>query len=167
MISTEISPTVRALVDALVSVSPGELITYRALSAAIGQDVREVSHLLLRARDIAGRDHGALYGTERGVGYVRLTTEQLPGVGATLRASVRRRTRRVSSRLSMAASRVNDMPAETARKINAELSVLGLLNHLSGDKRAEPAAAHDHRPEPVAITARRLLGEFGPAPGAA
>ena len=35
MISTEISPDVRALTDALMSVSPGSKITYAELSAAI------------------------------------------------------------------------------------------------------------------------------------
>ncbi len=89
MISTEISPDVRALTDALMGVSPGSKITYAELSAAIGRDVQKHRYLIESARRIAQREHGAVFSVEYGVGYARLTTEQLPDVAATARRRIR------------------------------------------------------------------------------
>ena len=158
MISTEISPDVAALVEALRGVSPGQTITYAALSEAIGRDVTEHRHLLASAQRIAAREHGAVFGNERSVGYTRLTIDQLPGVASTARARIRRTSRIAAKRLTQGAARTNDMPPDVQRKLNAEISSLALLEHIASDKAATPAPVHDQRPEPVAISARRLFG---------
>jgi hypothetical protein len=157
MISTEISTDVSALVDALVGVSPGQLITYASLSATIGRDVQKVGWLLQSARRIAVREHGVVFGSERGVGLARLTTEQLPTVGATARDRIRRKAKTAQRAMIAASTRANDVSPETSRKINAELSVLGLIQEISKTKAAAPVAAHDARPEPVAVIAKRLF----------
>lgn len=160
MISTEISPDVAALVERLIDSKPGDLVPYTDLAATIGRDVRgEHRWLVLRAIDIAARDHGAIFGNERGKGYVRIAPADAHTLGATARTGIRRKARKAGKFIRYATSRQNDLPAESVRKQNAELSVLGLIEHVSSDKRAKPAEAHDTRPEPVAIVARRLFGD--------
>lgn len=158
MLNTEISPDVAALVDTLKGVSPGSMVSYADLSAVVGRDLRKTHRwLLLRAITVAARDHGAVFANERGVGYARLTTEQLSDVGATARGRIRRTARLGAKRMRFGLSRANDVPPEAQRKINAELSALSLIEHISGDKASAPTPAHDVRAEPVAIAAKRML----------
>lgn len=157
MLNTEISPDVAALVELLRAASPGATVAYADLSKAIGRDIREHRYLMNSAQRIAARDHGAIFSNEKLVGYVRLTTDQLPDVGSTARAKVRRASRKASKFIRYGVERANDVAPETGRKINAEISALALIEHVSADKAAAPVPAHDQRPEPVAITARRLF----------
>jgi len=157
MISTEISPDVSALAEALRRVSPGSLITFDALSKTIGRDITRCRHLLVSARRIAARDYGAVFGSERGAGYVRLTINQLPGIGSTARTRVRRVARMGAKFIRFGADRANIVEPETQRKLNSELSSLALIEHIATDKAATPVPAHDTRVEPVAVTARRLF----------
>lgn len=164
MINTEISPDVAALVETLCAVSPGDTITYAALSSVIGRDVCHVRHLLNSAQRIAAREHGAVFGNDRGVGYKRLTTAQLPHVGSWARSKVRRSARKAAKLIRYGSDRANALEPETQRKLNAELSALALIEHIAGDKAASPAPVHDQRAEPVAVTARRLFPAAVPQP---
>lgn len=157
MLSTEISPDVAAIVELLRATSPGATVKYGELTSAIGRDIREHRYLMVSAQRIAARDHGAVFANELNVGYVRLTTDQLPDIGSTARAKVRRASRKAAKFIRYGVERANDVRPETGRKINAEISALALIEHVSADKAAAPVPAHDQRPEPVAITARRLF----------
>lgn len=158
MISTEISADVAALVDALKSVPVGSTISYAEMTAAIGRKITDHRHLIHSALRIVARDHGAVFANDRGAGYTRLDTASLPNVGVAARGRIRRKARSAAKTIKYGMSRANDVSPETQRKVNAELSVLGLVEHLSRDDKAEPADAHSLRPEPVAIVAQRLLG---------
>lgn len=160
MLSTEISPDVAALVETLREVSPGAVVTYASLSEAIGRDVRKDRWLITSAQRIAAREHGAVFGNERNVGYRRLEVDQLPDVGSTARARVRIASRKAARFIRYGADRANDVRPETQRKINAEISALALIEHVATDKAAAPVKAHDTRPEPVAVSARRLFPEL-------
>jgi hypothetical protein len=158
MISTEISPDVAALVERLIDSKPGDLVSYGALTAVVGRDVRgEHRWLVLRAMDVAARDHGAIFGNERGKGYVRLAAEDAHTIGSTARSAIKRKARKAGKLIRFATSRQNSLSPDAARKANAELSVLGLLEHLSRDKNAAPQEVHERRPEPVAIVGQRLM----------
>jgi hypothetical protein len=157
LLNTEISPDVAALVDVLRETSPGATVSYADLTKAIGRDIREVQWLMNSAQRIAAREHGAIFANERTVGYTRLTTDQLPDVGSTARGKVQRASRKAAKFIRYGADRANDVRPETQRKINAEISALALIEHVAADKAAEPVKAHDTRPEPVALTARRLF----------
>lgn len=157
MLSTEISPDVAAIVEVLRAASPGQTVTYAEISKAIGRDVLADRYLLTSARRIAARDHGAVFGNEMRVGYTRLTVDQLPDVGSTARAHIRRSSRKAAKFIRYGTDRANDVAPETGRKINAEISALALIEHVASDKAATPVKEHDQRPEPVAITARRLF----------
>lgn len=159
MLNTEISPDVAALVETLRAVSPGEKIAYDDLSAAIGRDVRKVRHLIDSARRIAQRDYGAVFANEMGFGYARLTTDQLPDVGATARRRIRSTARRGLKALLQGAKGANDISPVAQRKINAEISALAITEYVAGEKAAAPVPQHDQRPEPIAVIARRLFGD--------
>lgn len=161
MISTEISPDTAALVEALSAVTPGQTITYAALSTVIGRDIKPVRYLLMAARKIVARDHGAVFATETRVGCRRLTTEEFHTVGHTVRTMVRRRVKGAAKLIRQGAAKANDISAIAGRKMNAELSALALIEHVSKDALAAPTKAHDERPEPVAVSARRLMEQLG------
>jgi hypothetical protein len=158
MISTEISPDVAALVELLRGVPLGGTIRYASLSAVIGRDVRRHRHLIESARHVAERDHGAIFGNEINIGYTRLTAEQLPGLGSTARRRIRRASRKARKTINYALESANDVPPTIQRKLNSEISVLNLLEHLAADRMATPVEAHATRPEPITTTGRRLLG---------
>ena len=158
MLSIEISTNVQALVEKLITVSPGEMITYAELSSAIGcNSMQRHRPALQRAIDIARRDYGVSFSNKRGTGYARMTTEQVPTLGHDARASIGRKATRAAKRICQSTSRANDIPDDTMRKINAELSVLGLIVMAAKDATAKPIDAHAVRPEPVAIIARRFV----------
>lgn len=162
MISTQISPDVAALVGRLITSKPGDDVVYADLNTAVGRDVvKTARYLVLRALDVAARDHGAVFANIKGVGYRRLAPEDAHTLGATARESIRRKSRKARKRILSATSRVNHLDAESARKTNAELSVLGVIEHVTHTKSARPVASHETAAEPVAITMQRLLREMG------
>lgn len=161
MISTEISPDVAALVEALSAVTPGQTITYADLSKTIGRDIQAFRWLVLGAQKIAARDHGAVFANEHRVGYRRLLADELHTVGHTARSAVRRKVRKAGKMIRYGASRANDVSAEAGRKMNAELSALALLEYAAKDTVAAPVKAHDEKPEPIGITARRMIDALG------
>lgn len=157
MLNTDVSPEVQALADALSAVSPGSTISYATLSEAIGRPIQPRRWLVLRALGIVAEDHGAVFATERGVGYTRLETEKLHTVGHTARTAIRRKARKAAKMIRHGSLRANDVSPEAVRKMNAELSALGLIEHAAKDAVAAPVPAHDARPEPVALIARRFV----------
>jgi hypothetical protein len=157
MISTEISPDVSALVNVLDGVAPGSTVTYQELSATIGRNIKSCYWMVLQAKKIAARDHGAVFGTQRKVGFRRLTTEELHTVGNTARAMIRRRSRVAAKLIRQGAAKANDVSPEATRRMNAELSALGLIGEIAKDEAAKPVETHDQRPEPVAVIAKRML----------
>lgn len=160
MLNTQISPDVAALVATLIASKSGDIISYDDLTKSVGRDVKVHRWLALRALDVAARDHGAVFANERGKGYVRLDPSQAHSLGHTARARVRRTTRKAAKTIRYALQRQNDIDPETARKTNAELSVLGLLEHISGNKYVVPNDVHETRAEPVAITAQRVIEQM-------
>ena len=165
MLNIEISPDVQALVDTLRTVMAGEPITYDRLSASIGRDVRQSRYLLSSARRILVRE-GILFGTESGKGLARLRADQIAHIGHTTRKKIGRASRVAVKKMSIATRKTNNMSPEDMKKANAEISVLGVMIHLSADRAASPVEAHAKTPEPIAITAQRLLaGLRGAAEG--
>lgn len=157
MISTEISPDIAALVERLIDSKPGAAISYAELDKVIGRRVQSHYWMVLRAKDIAARDHGAIFGTIRGEGLTRLAPDEAHQIGHTARSRVKRMARKAAKTIRYAVSRQNELAEDATRKINAELSVLGLLEHLSRDGMASPQDVHNRRAEPVAVVGRRLI----------
>lgn len=160
MLNTQISPDVSALVELFIETKPGDVITYDAMTRQIGRSIKDHRWLALRAMDLSARDHGAVFANERGTGYVRLDPEDAHSIGATARGRVRRIARKAGKTIRYALQRQNGVSPEANRKANAEISVLGLMEHISSSKFATPTETHDKRPEPVAIVAQRMMDQM-------
>lgn len=170
MITTEISAEARAVADLLAACPSGEVITFAAMSAAIGRDILARRHVITTARRVAEREAGAVFTIERRTGYRRLDATRIADVvGTAARAHIRRTARRSVKSLSEGTRRLNDLPPDVQRKVAAEMSALGLIEHIARDKTVKPAANAPTKPQPVAVAARALLaalGATGPAPDA-
>jgi len=157
MNNLELSAETLAVLNRLKEAPIGETVTYDDLSAAIGRDIRRHRHVLYSALRVALRDDGLLFGTVRGVGYQRVPAEDAHHVGVDARKGIRRRARRSSKRIAAAMSRANDVSDEARRKAHSEMAALGLIEHLSRDTAQPRDADKPAAPEPVALTARRML----------
>jgi len=157
MIDLEVAPETLALVERLREVSIEETITYDDLSKVIGRDVRHVRHLLASARARVLKEHGILFGTERSVGLRRVAASEAHYVGQHARSGIRRKATRSAKQIRQAVSRANDMPPDATRKAYSEISTLGLIEHLASEKAQPKNGAAPDRPEPVGITAKRML----------
>lgn len=157
------SAEVRALADRLLATPVGETVGYDALSAAIGEDVRERRYLLLAAIRAAGREAGALFASIKSVGYQRLSIDEVFAVGTRARQRVRRATKRTADQMTHALSFANDVSDEVRRKTNGEVNSLRLLHHLSTD-RAQSHAPKSDKPEPVGKVLRAMMEKLGTTP---
>jgi hypothetical protein len=161
MIATDLSADARRIADLLSAVPRGELITYAGISAAIGRDVRVLRHLIYAAMRVAERESGAVFASERGKGYRRLAPTEIVRIGATARARIRGVARRGKRSISAGVIGANDLGDEDRRKILAEQSALGLLEHVARDRSLPVLTPDDSRPLPVAQAARSFMRHIG------
>ena len=157
---TEISTEVRAIADRLAAVPVGETVSYGDLSEALGADVRVRRYLVLAAIRATNVEAGAIFGSVRGVGYKRLPAEDAHMVGALTRRRIRRAARRAEKTIVRAVAVANTMPEEAKLRAYREISVLGMIGHLTADRTAATAPL-ESRPQPVAHTMRALLAAIG------
>jgi hypothetical protein len=158
VIATELSAEARAVADLLAQCPVGEVVTLAAMSAAIGRDIRTRRFVISTARRVAEREAGAVFTTERGAGYRRIDAARVADViGTTARRHIRATARRSARTLNEGTRRLNDLPADVQRKVAAEMSVLGLLEHMARDKEVKIAPDGPMKPQPVAVTARAFL----------
>ena len=148
MIAFDLSPQVRSVADRLIATPIGELVTHEALSDAVGQNVLDRRHWLQSGLRVAQREAGAVFVSERGIGYHRLKTEDLPGVGVATRRHIRVSARRASKSIVAGLRVANDVSEPVKRQATAELATLGLVEHLSRDKQV---ARHETEPAPEAV----------------
>lgn len=158
MIQTEISADARAVADLLINCPVSELITLAAVSAVIGRDIRTCRHILATARRVAMREAGAVFTTEPRAGLRRLSAERATEViGPNARRHIRKTAGKARRALVAATEGANDLPDDAMRKRAAEISALGLMEHIARDAAVKPAADAPTKPQPVAITARALF----------
>ena len=161
MLVTELSAETRAVADLLAATPVDAGVTMAELSQAIGRDITKCRHVIAAARRVAMRESGAVFSSERGVGYRRLSPDRASLVlGPGARKHIRRTARHAQRGLIAATSRSNDLPPETQRRISAEISVLGLVEHLSRDKVMVPADDASLKPMPVAVAAKEFFSRI-------
>lgn len=153
----DLSPETAALAERLAAASVGEVVEFSEMSAAIGRDIKGRQHILRSALRVVLRDHGALFANVRSVGYQRLPAEEAHKVGARARERIRRGAHRGSLQITQAIRRANDLPPEAMRKAYSEQATLGLIEHLSRDVIQPKQEDGPEKPEPVGVTARRML----------
>lgn len=165
MIATELSADVRAVADMLAAAPVGEVVTFGAMSAAIGRSITTCRHVLASARNVALRENGAAFLSERSIGLRRMSAERATEtVGSTARAHIRSTARRAKRTLIGATNGVNDLPPEAQRRMAAEVSALALVEHLARDAAVKPGAEAPTKPTPVAVTARSMMAALVGAP---
>ena len=159
-IAEAIAPETAALVELLAATPVGEVASYTAMSSAIGRDIAARRYLIPSAIRHAAIQHGAIFGTVRGVGYKRLASTEAYILGAHARRRIRRSAKRASDAIVEAMSKANDMPDAEKRRAYAEVNALALVRHIASDKEVTATVA-EPKAEPVAIVARRVAQAMG------
>jgi len=158
MLITDLSPDARVIADMLIACPVGETVTHRALSEAIGRDITRCRHIYYTAARVAQREAGAVFVTMVRQGYRRLEHVNIaPTVGPAARHHIRRTARKARRIMIAGTAGMNDMRPEDQRKLAAEISAMGLIEHVAQDARVKPDQNAPMAPTPVAITAQRLL----------
>jgi hypothetical protein len=158
MIQTELSADTRVVADLLIAAPVGELVALAAVSALIGRDILTCRHVLQNARRVAQREAGAVFTAERGVGLRRMSAERaIEVIGPNARKHVRRTAAKARRALIAATDGANQLSDDAMRRRAAEISALGLMEHIARDVTVKPAADAPTKPTPVAITARQLF----------
>ena len=161
MIVKELSPETRRIADLLVSASRGQTITFREMSIAIGRDIKTTRHTITRALRVAEREAGAVFAGERGTGYRRLTPQELEQIGKTSRSRIRSTARRGTRAILAGLEGANDIEPDSHRKVLAELSALGLLEHIARNRSVPEVFGDDMKPLTVAETAKAFMTKIG------
>lgn len=159
--TTERNADARAIKALLETIQVGETVTFDALSDAIGRGIRQSMYLFYAAAKDLNGEIGAVFASVRGVGYKRLPGDALASVGETARRRIRRSAKGATRTITNAARRANDLSPEQTRRINAELSVLGLAAHVAGSgfvKQVEETKPD--APMPTAHVARAFLAHI-------
>ncbi len=161
-IDLTLSPETEALLAALKDVPLGGDISYRALTAKIGRDVTGAARAkLASARTIALRDYGIGFTAIRGEGLRRIRPEEAPGMGTAARTSIRSKARRASRGIKSVIAASNGVDAETQRRAAAEISSLGLLAEIAGNK--AQVAFEAKEPMAPALAGAKFLRHIGAA----
>lgn len=160
IIAQTLNPEARALANLFAATSVGAVVTYAAMTAAIGRDIHARRHLIPRALTIAAKEAGAIFGSVRKVGYQRLAATDAHMLGAHTRGRIRRSAKRTAEAIVSAVSAANDMPDDARRRAFAEVNAMGLIRHLATDK-AVSAVVAEPKAEPVAHTMRRFAEAIG------
>lgn len=161
IISTNIAPEVRALAERLKETTVGSIVTYDALSAAIGREVRENRYLLQRALEVVRDECGALFGNVARTGYQRIPSADAYKIGALGRARIRKKAARSAKSIASALSTANDMPNEARLKATQELAALGLIQQMARDNNLPKPTEDVTRPMSVAEAARQFVERMG------
>lgn len=160
MRTSETAPEVRALADLFLAAPVGGVVKFEDMEKALGRGLNSFRHLIPRARVVASKEAGALFESVRTLGYRRLPASDAHRLGQHARRRIRRTARKAAGQIVSAVVKANDMPADAARAAYREVSVLNLISHLSQEK-AMPEPPKDAKPEPLAITARKMLERMG------
>jgi hypothetical protein len=154
------SPDTAAIVALLTAASVGATVTYEQMSHAIGRPIGDRRYLLPAAIRIAARDHGAIFGTVRKIGYQRLPATDAHILGAHTRRRIRSSAKRAAEAIVSAVERANDLPDGAKRMAYAEVNSMSLIRHLATDKQVS-AAPSEAKAEPIAIVMRRFALAIG------
>lgn len=161
MIAIDLHADTLRIIDRLKSVPRGGEITLAAISQTIGRDIANCRHLMYSAFRHVEAESGAVFASVRGVGYRRMQPDEIVKIGQTARSRIRRTARRGIKTMSAGVAGANDLSDADKRKVLAEQSSLGLLEHIARERSLPTVPTTDTRPLPVAETARAFLELIG------
>lgn len=130
--SAKVAAKVEALLEALTALSPGQTVTYEALSKALGEKVSSQDYVMQRALKKAERQTGAIFDNVMGQGYQRLHTHEISGLGKRANSRIRKTARRTRKRLENV--RANDLSAGDIAAIAAYRSHFGMIEGIAKEQ---------------------------------
>ena len=157
MLDLDVSAETLAVAERLRETPIGATVTWDELSAVIGRDARAHRYFVTSARRALVRDDGIVFASERGIGYRRLAAEDVHKVGAHYRRKISRASARAARTITSALRPANGLSEDSTRQALREVSTLRLLEHLASEPAQSPVSEAPTKPEPVALTARRMM----------
>ena len=136
----KLSADAASLHEELALTPVGGIATYARLSDVIGKPVSGATGALARARIVAQREDGMVFGCIRGEGLKRLDGEGIVDLSGAKTQGVRRHARRVGKTLSMAG--FTELREGTQRKAIALASVLMVIADVAKEKSIQ-AVGHE------------------------
>lgn len=154
----DVSDEARTIASRLAAVPVGGFISHDEISQALGRPYKPHRHLLYTALRIVLRESGAAFACERGLGYRRLAPHEAPAlIGSTARARIRGHARRGRKTIVAAIRDGNALPRDVRLRANAEVSTLGMIEHLARDRPVLAAVPEAHRVTSPIETCRAFL----------
>ena len=153
--SAKIAAKVESLTEALVALSPGQGITYNAMSRVVGERITGSSYIMQRALKQAEQQSGCIFDNVHGKGYQRLATGEIPSIGKKANGRIRRTARKTRKRLE--GVRANDLTTAEVGTIAAYRSHFGMLENLAKEqtvKAVEKAVNKEPFAPPKQLAAR-------------
>jgi alkylated DNA nucleotide flippase Atl1 len=147
----EVSVDATTIYDLLKAINPEEVITYDAISEAIGRPIKKNIGLLYTALNMAKTQDSMVFDCVRKVGYRRLNDSQIAQKSNTqpfrkIRATVRRAVKDIGC---IDKSNISN---EEHISVNFSLSVFGVMKSLSSSKPSEQKEEYFSDPLPVGKT---------------
>lgn len=126
----QLSTDAKTLANMLKAVEVGGVITYKAMSKAIGRDVTAAARpVLATARNIVQREHRMVFDCVRTEGLKRLNDSEIVDLSDQAMDRIRRTAKRTGGKLMCVD--YDSMPKEKQTKHNASLSMFGAISELS------------------------------------
>lgn len=123
--SPETQIEIEALSAILEALPINAIASYDQLSEAVGYRVNETPFALMKARKNLEERTGLRFGTVRGEGVKKLSSDAVAGIGADARKAIARKAARQAKRLT--GLRYNDIEGGMQSRIDAERSLLGAI----------------------------------------
>lgn len=159
-IAQTLAPETRALADLFIATEIGGVVTFAAMTAAIGQDIATRRHLMPSALSVAARESGAIFGSVRRVGYKRIAPEDAHILGAHVRRRIRRSAKRAGDAMLSAITKANHVPEPAKARAYTEINSLALVRHIASDKEVTVSIS-EPKAEPVGVLMRRFAKQMG------
>lgn len=153
---TELSVDTQAIERLLLTAGVNDIVTYAALTAAIGRDVQgnARSNLIAAVRRVL-RDHDIVFDAVHNVGVKRLDDAAIVGLGHRYTRKIGRMARRARRKLS----KVQDfaaLPNALRVEHNLRYAMLSVVGYFAGEKQAKRLAGRIQETMP-GVTLRASL----------
>jgi len=148
-----LSVDAQALARVLGESPVGEVVTYDALSKAIGRDVRSARGLLYTAVRTVMRDSNAVFAAVRGVGLKRLESTEIVSVATQTVRHIRKASGRAMQKLACTdLSKLNESQKVSVFTHNSLLGALRVMSCQPSIKKLTEAVNSANAELPIAKT---------------
>lgn len=150
-----------AIKSLLALAKPGEIITYSAMSKAIGRDVHERRHVIVGALKQLQRERRMVFAAVPMEGYKRLNDAEIVATGADVLSRIRRQGRRGARKLACAD--FDQLTPEQRLQHNTRMTVLVMVAEVTSSNaiaRVESAVKDHNAALPAAKAAVAAMGSI-------